>query len=246
MIGPMSDADQIKQAEIDYPLVIGEEGRTWLRNKPFFHEPRMTARLLIDFGHVLQILDLQPGMSLVELGCGSGWMTRFAARHGLEAHGYDIAPEMIAIARELAEQEGSTATFEIADMETLDLGHRFDTALLYDALHHSRRADLVVRTARRALRPGGRLLLVEPNWKHRFQGREASDEYGVTEMGYSPRTLKRLLREAGFSEITRFHNNRKRLFSNRPREIAAHLAEPLVYRALGIFWTQIWLRATAE
>ena len=25
-----------------------------------------------------------------------------------------------------------------------------------------------------------------------------------------------------------------------------HLAEPLVYRALGPFWTQIWLRATAS
>jgi len=122
---------------------------------------------------------------------------------------------------------------------------RFDAALLYDALHHSRHANLVLATARKALRPGGRLLLVEPNWKHRFQGRDASDEYGVTEMGYSPRRLKRLLKEAGFTEITRFHNNRKRLFSNRPGEIAAHLAEPFVYRALGLFWTQTWLRATS-
>ena len=64
-------------------------------------------------------------------------------------------------------------------------------------------------------------------------------------MGYSPRRLKRLLKEAGFVEITRFHNNRKRLFANTPREIAAHIAEPFVYRALGLFWTQTWLRATA-
>ena len=241
----MTDADPIKQAEIDYPVAIGEEGRAWLKNKPFHHDPRMTARLLIDFAYILELLDLQPGSSMVELGCGSGWMTRFAARHGLDAHGYDIAPEMIAIARELAEQEGLDAKFDVADMETLDLGRRFDAALLYDALHHSRRADLVLATARKALRPDGRLLLVEPNWKHRFQGRDASDEYGVTEMGYSPRRLKRLLKEAGFTEITRFHNNRKRLFSNRPREVAAHLAEPLVYRALDLFWTQTWLRATA-
>ena len=244
MIGAVNEPNS-KQAEIDYPITIGEEGRTWLRNKPFWHEPRMTARLLIDFGYVLQILDLHPGMSLVELGCGSGWMTRFGARHGLDAHGYDIAPEMIAIARELADKDHVDAHFEVADMESLDLGRRFDAALLYDALHHSRRADLVLHTARKALKPGGRLLLVEPNWKHRFQGREASDEYGVTEMGYSPRRLKRLLREAGFTDITRFHNNRKRLFTNRPREIASHVAEPLVYRALGLFWTQIWLRATA-
>ena len=129
-------------------------------------------------------------------------------------------------------------------METLDLEHRFDAVLLYDALHHSRRADLVLRR-QQALRPGGRLLLVEPNWKHRFQGRDASDEFGVTEMGYSPRRLKRLLKEAGFTEITRFHNNRKRLFTNRPPD-ALHVAEPLVYRALGLFWTQIWLRARAS
>ena len=241
----MTEADPIKQAEIDYPAAVGEEGRAWLRNKPFHHDPRMTSRLLIDFGHVLQILDLHAGMSLVELGCGSGWMTRFAARHGLDAHGYDISPEMIEIARELAAADTVDATFEVADMESLDLGRRFDAALLYDALHHSSRADLVLATARKALRPGGRLLLVEPNWKHRFQGRDATHEYGVTEMGYSPRRLKRLLREAGFVEIARFHNNRKRLFNNSPREIAAHVAEPFVYRALGLFWTQIWLRATA-
>jgi len=235
-----------KHAEVDYPHAIGDEGREWLRTKPFRHEPAMTARLLIDFAHVLQILDLQAGMSLVELGCGPGWMTRFASRHGLQAEGYDIAPEMIAIARELAEREAPEATFEVGDMETLDLGHRFDACLLYDALHHSRRADLVLATAHRALKPGGRLLLVEPNWKHRFQGRNAHHEYGVTEMGYWPRQLKRLLREAGFTDIERFHNNRKRLFSNAPREIAAHVAEPLAYRALAPFWTQIWLRATAK
>src|SRR5437763_4365116 len=145
-----------KQAEIDYPAAIGEEGRDWLRNKPFHHDPRMTSRLLIDFGHILQILDLHAGMSLVELGCGSGWMTRFAARHGLDAHGYDISPEMIAIARELAEQDGAEAKFDVADMESLDLGRRFDAALLYDALHHSSRADLAPATARNAHRPGGR------------------------------------------------------------------------------------------
>ena len=172
-------------------------------------------------------------------------MTRFAARHGVLAAGYDISPEMIAIARERAAEEGLDVTFEAADMEQLDLGGRFDACLIYDALHHSERADLVLASAHRALKPGGRLLVAEPNWKQRFQGRGASSEYGVTELGYSPRKLKRLLREAGFADIRRFHNNRKRLFSNSPRETAAHLAEPWVYRLLAPFWTQIWLRARA-
>jgi 2-polyprenyl-3-methyl-5-hydroxy-6-metoxy-1,4-benzoquinol methylase len=235
-----------KQAEIDYPRAAGEEGRAWIRSKPFGHDPRETARLLIDFGYVLQLLDLHAGTTLCELGCGSGWMTRFAARHGVQAEGYDISPEMIEIAREQAEAENLDVRFEAADMEQLDLGHRFDTCLLYDALHHSPRADLVLATAHRALKPGGRILLAEPNWKHRFQGRDAAGEYGVTELGYSPRTLKKLMREAGFTDVRRFHNNRKRLFSNTPRETAAHLVEPVVYRLLGPFWTQIWLRARAS
>lgn len=241
----MAEAEDRKEAERAYPAVIEESGREWLRTKPFANEPRETARLLIDFGYVVQLLDLRSGMSLVELGCGPGWMTRFAARHGVEATGYDISPGMIEIAREQAEAEGVEATFEVGDMEELDLGRRYDACLLYDALHHSPRADLVARAAHRALKPGGRLLLAEPNWKHRFQGRDAADAFGVSELGYTPRKLRRLLKEAGFARVERFHNNRKRLFSNRPADLASHLVEPLVYRALGPFWTQIWLRATA-
>jgi 2-polyprenyl-3-methyl-5-hydroxy-6-metoxy-1,4-benzoquinol methylase len=234
-----------KEAERAYPELIEESGRDWLRSKPFGNTPRETARLLIDFGYIVQLLELQPGMSLCELGCGPGWMTRMAARHGLEAVGYDISPGMIEIAREQAEAEGVSANFEVADMEELDAGGRFDACIVYDALHHSPRAGLVIGSARRALRPGGRFLLAEPNWKHRFQGRGAADEFGVTELGYTPRRFKKMLRDAGFVRIERFHNNRKRLFSNHPREVAAHLAEPFVFRALGVFWTQIWLRATA-
>jgi 2-polyprenyl-3-methyl-5-hydroxy-6-metoxy-1,4-benzoquinol methylase len=238
--------EERKQAEIEYPAAIGEAGRHWLETKPFANEPRETARLLIDFGYAVQLLHLRPGMSLVELGCGPGWMTIFAARHGVEAAGYDIAPEMIGIARRRAEAEGVQAQFEVGDMEHLDLARRFDTCLIYDALHHTPRADLAFGAAHRALKPGGRLLIAEPNWKQRYQGRGASGEFGTTELGYTPRRLKRLLRQAGFEHVERFHNNRKRLFGNSPLDVLAHLAEPLLYRALGGFWTQIWLRATAR
>ena len=244
MIGGVG-ADERKQAEIDYPNSVGEEGREWIRSKPFRNNPRETARLLIDFGYVVQLLDLHAGATLVELGCGSGWMTRLAARQGVHAEGYDIAPEMIEIAREEAEREGLDIKFEAGDYEELDLGRRFDACLIYDALHHSGRPELVLAAARRALKPGGRLLLAEPNWKQRFQGRPATERYGTTELGYGPRRLKHLLREQGFTDVRRFHNNRKRLFTNTPADTAAHLAEPFVYRVLAPFWTQIWLRARA-
>ena len=67
-----------------------------------------------------------------------------------------------------------------------------------------------------------------------------------TELGYTPRRFKKLLREAGFDDIQRFHNNRKRLYGNSPKDFLSHLVEPIVYRALGVFWTQIWIRAVAR
>lgn len=235
--------DERKQAEREYPERVGDEGRAWLRTKPFANEPRETARHLIDAGYVIELLDLRPGMRFVELGCGSGWLTRFVARHGLHAEGYDISPRMIEIAREQAHAEGVDAHFDIADYEHLDLARSFDACLTYDALHHSERPELVLATVQRALKPGGVVLVSEPNWKQRYEGRNASDAYGTTELGYSPRRLKRLLRQTGFTDIRRFHNNRKRLFSNAPADVLAHLAEPFVYRVLAPFWTQIWLRA---
>ena len=237
--------DERKQAEIDYPRAIGEEGRRWLHKKPFSSTPDETARLLIDFAHVVQLLELEPGMTLCELGCGTGWISRLATRHGVQAEGYDIAPDMIEIAREVAAEENLDVCYEVGDMEELDLGGRFDTCLLYDALHHSPRADLVLASARRALKPGGRILLAEPNWAHRFGGRQAVGDYGVTELGYTPHRLKRLLREQGFAGIARFHPVRKRLAGNAPREVARHVAEPLAARLLAPVLTQIWLRATA-
>jgi SAM-dependent methyltransferase len=239
-------SDTAKDAERDYPLRVSDAGRRWLETKPFGHNPRHTARHVIDFGYVLQLLDLHAGKRLCELGCGPGWMTLLSARQGVEAVGYDISPEMVAIARQRASAEGVPARFEVGDMETLELGRTFDACLVYEALHHSPRPELVFRTAHRALRPGGLLLVAEPNWKQRFEGIRAARAYGTTELGFTPRRLKRALRHSGFTDTRRFHNNGKRLFSNQPVDVLRHLAEPLVYRALGPFWTQIWLRARAS
>ena len=137
------------------------------------HNPRESARFLIDFGYVLQLLDLHAGTSLVELGCGSGWMTRFAARHGVHAEGYDISPEMIEIAREEAAAEGRRR-LRGRRLRAARPRPPLDTCLIYDALHHSARPELVLAGAHRALKPGGRLLVAEPNWKQRYQGRGAS------------------------------------------------------------------------
>src|SRR5947207_5025755 len=73
-------------------------------SKPFGNTPRESARLLIDFGYVLQLLDLRSGMSLCELGCGSGWMTRSEGRRS-EEHTSELQSHSELVCRLLIEKK---------------------------------------------------------------------------------------------------------------------------------------------
>src|SRR5665213_1201424 len=47
----------------------------------------------------LELLDLKPGQTLYDLGCGDGRMLRAAAKVGLNAVGYEMSPILVLIAR---------------------------------------------------------------------------------------------------------------------------------------------------
>src|SRR5688572_24424069 len=59
----------------------------------------------------------QAGASkILDLGCGSGWLSIYLARAGFEVHGIDIAPHALELAQQWAEQESLTAKFSVADI----------------------------------------------------------------------------------------------------------------------------------
>ncbi|MEO5627912.1 MAG: hypothetical protein ABIQ89_03415 [Candidatus Saccharimonadales bacterium] len=47
----------------------------------------------------LDLLDLKPGQSLLELGCGDGRVVKAAARRGLVVTGYELNPILVIIAK---------------------------------------------------------------------------------------------------------------------------------------------------
>lgn len=47
----------------------------------------------------LEMLDLKPGQTLYDLGCGDGRMLRSAAQAGLQAVGYELSPLLYVIAK---------------------------------------------------------------------------------------------------------------------------------------------------
>src|SRR5271165_2593381 len=64
-------------------------------------------------------LNIQPGMRVLDVACGTGNLSIPAARTGAEVWGVDIAPNLLAQARERAAAEGLRAVFEEGDAEQL-------------------------------------------------------------------------------------------------------------------------------
>jgi 2-polyprenyl-3-methyl-5-hydroxy-6-metoxy-1,4-benzoquinol methylase len=84
----------------------------------------------------LQRLDLQ-GKRVLVVGCGFGDDALRLARMGAEVHAFDLSPDSLAIARELAVRNGVGVTFDEMPAESLAYpDEHFDVILARDILHH--------------------------------------------------------------------------------------------------------------
>ncbi len=110
---------------------------------------------------------LNPGKRVLDVGCGTGVLTRLAAAAvgpSGEVIGIDPSVRMIAIARKKAARLKNGADFRLGIIEQLsfETGY-FDVVLSSLMLHHLppelKRAGL--REVYRVLKPGGRLLVVD-------------------------------------------------------------------------------------
>ena len=64
---------------------------------------------------------LSPGDSVMELGCGDGYLARLFVEHGLHYCGVDISPKMIAVAQRRLTDRGLEAKFVVADVSRMTL-----------------------------------------------------------------------------------------------------------------------------
>jgi ubiquinone/menaquinone biosynthesis C-methylase UbiE len=116
------------------------------------------------------LLDLQPGERAADIGCGLGHDAReLAKRVGLAGSvvGIDGSAEMIARATEATDAEAArTLRFIAADATALPLETSSCDALRADRLlQHVEDPLQALVEFRRVLRPGARIVIIEPDWK---------------------------------------------------------------------------------
>jgi SAM-dependent methyltransferase len=151
-------------------------------------------------------LGVKPGSSVLDLGCGEGWTSIFLAQSGCVVTGVDLAPARIEMGKERAARWDLDVTFEIGDMDSLELRRTFDAVLVYDALHHTNRQREVITHVAQHLEPGGWVLIGEPSWLHGISphARETTRELGWIERGITVRSLRRDCRAASLGGFRRF------------------------------------------
>lgn len=138
------------------------------------------------------------GAPLLDYGCGIGNVTSVLGRAFTDVHGYDPSSESLRVVQE--RMPGSTF---YSDSERMPDAH-FETAVLSGVLHHVPRAERIptMQTVRKKLRPSGRVFVFEHNPLNPVTLRAvATCPFDDDADLLFPWQAKRLLRDAGFSDV---------------------------------------------
>jgi ubiquinone/menaquinone biosynthesis C-methylase UbiE len=113
-----------------------------------------------------KLFELQPGMSVADIGAGFGaWTVQFAKLVGPAGHVYatDIGAQQLQAIRDYVKKEGLTnvTVIEGGATSTNLPANCCDAILIRDAYHHLTQPEPLIKSMATALKGGGRLAVID-------------------------------------------------------------------------------------
>lgn len=155
----------------------------------------------------------------LDLGAGSGYFTTIIARRATSVTAVELVPDMQRTLRQRCAAQG-VRNVEVISATASDLrahvaDSSIDSALVLQSLHHFHRRDEVFVALGAAVRPGGRLFLVEPHHNTRraarlfrgYLGTYRAPAYWSDERNWAThdfltrREIHTLCRRGGFEDV---------------------------------------------
>ena len=182
--------------------------------------------------HIVSLLQLDGSNRVLDLGCGTGVLTRMIADRlnadaGGKAIGIDAAAKMIHVARK--KRSTVNCIFEVMAAESLSYEDASFDAVVSSLFFHHVQLDLkekALSEAFRVLRPGGRLIIADMHVPSTWMGALVSHVsrwfFMQPQIGENIRgVLPELIEKVGFQrpEITATYFGYIALFSTRKPEI---------------------------
>ena len=137
---------------------------------------------------------------VADLGAGEGTLSQLLAQRARHVIAVDLSPKMVEYGQKLAKENGlDNLEYREGDIESPPIKARtLDLAILSQALHHAEHPQKALDAAFKALKPGGRLIVLDLV-QHNFE--EARELYADHWLGFSESELARMLGKAGFTEL---------------------------------------------
>jgi ubiquinone/menaquinone biosynthesis C-methylase UbiE/DNA-binding transcriptional ArsR family regulator len=142
-----------------------------------------------------------PFQAVLDLGTGTGRMLQLLAQRSQRCIGVDLSPSMLSVARANIERSGlRNVQLRHGDIYALPVERGgYDVIVIHQVLHYLDDPARAVREAVRALRPGGRLFVVD------FAPHELEflrTEHAHRRLGFSADEITDALSEAGLGDTT--------------------------------------------
>ena len=134
-----------------------------------------------------ETLQPRPGRSILDVGCGSGTAELSLARlrvSQLTLVGVDLVFDRVRIARDATRGINAPASYAAADACHLPFGDKvFDSTYCVAVLQHIRDMGRAVAEIARVTKPGGRVLVVEPDNAARYWFSSSESGMHAAELG---------------------------------------------------------------
>ena len=159
-----------------WPALAAAQGARHDINRPFLDNPDVERwskglesedrEVYAKRNEILAATGVKPGMAVADIGSGSGLFTRlFAQAVGPSGRVYavDISRELLEHVARTAKKEGLDNVIAVLDTATdVKLPESsVDLAYVCDTYHHFEQPGLVLASIRKALRAGGRMVVID-------------------------------------------------------------------------------------
>ncbi len=137
---------------------------------------------------------------VADLGAGEGTLSQLLAQRARHVIAVDLSPKMVEYGQALAKKNGlDNLEYREGDIESPPIKARtLDLCVLSQALHHAEHPQKALDSAFKALKPGGRIIILDLV-QHQFE--QARELYADQWLGFSESELARMMGKAGFTEL---------------------------------------------
>ncbi|RQG91842.1 methyltransferase domain-containing protein [Natrarchaeobius chitinivorans] len=147
----------------------------------------------------LDLLDLEPEMTVLDVGCGTGFATEGLLEHVDDVYALDQSEHQLEQAYRKFGKRAPPVQFHRGDAERLPFAtDTFDVVWSSGSIEYWPNPILALREFRRVLKPGGQVLVVGPNYPDSLLAQKLADSIMLF---YDEYEADRMFKTAGFEDV---------------------------------------------